>query len=595
MMLESNAVLFYFFDKRPGTPNSPADALRAMLAQLILLHRRNKQVVDIASVIFSKNMKSKDGRATEAEVVAVFELLLNQLQLTYLVFDGLDECSDPDALFNRLRDIASRSKMSAVIFLGRPSTQLPADLRKGCLLIEPTPLDNNDDIKKYVGTQLPRIIQGKQDMDESDSEGNDSDDMLSDSQDSDGEYSTQGYDDENKQGDIDTSNWDVDLEPAIFEIVQRANGMFLWVKLLLDYLNLPSLTIQDITDAITNLNRLEGLDSIYTAILTNLQNYFKGNSLTSVCRLFQMVAYSEHQLELAELHCAISMPLERARTTKDKIPKFKTSIGPLSGALLELSKEKKVQFIHLSAQEYYVKASTAKEHYSNSKILTSEALASRNVAAFCLSYLVHTVPSKPLGGSSQVTPSLVFVRQKYPFLQYCAKHWSSHLSKAFATSPGRKESQEAGDASWVQLSGLVHTLLSKRENIMMWIEASWLEQTPPRIQLLPDIDVIGSILKDKERKSFKVIETATVDLKELNRDLESLSRSWSYVLKREPNEIWEPSIPCFNSSRFWLNTKEAHVTRAPLLQSDSESVIIIRSKVSENGMEIGIVKLITPK
>ncbi len=42
----------------------------------------------------------QDGRtkATDNEVYAVFELLLDQLKFTYLVFDALDECADPREL-----------------------------------------------------------------------------------------------------------------------------------------------------------------------------------------------------------------------------------------------------------------------------------------------------------------------------------------------------------------------------------------------------------------------------------------------------------------------------------------------------------------
>jgi hypothetical protein len=77
-----------------------------VLAQLVHLHRHNKQAIDIASIILAKNTTDQF-TASDNEVFAALSLLLEQLQLSFLVFDGLDECSDYPELFKRLEESAS--------------------------------------------------------------------------------------------------------------------------------------------------------------------------------------------------------------------------------------------------------------------------------------------------------------------------------------------------------------------------------------------------------------------------------------------------------------------------------------------------------
>ena len=576
---ETYSVVFYFFDKRRETANAPSDAIRAMLTQLVHLHRLNNRAIDLASIIFAPSVVTGEA-ATDIEAFALLELLLDQLKFTYLVFDGLDECSDCEKLFTRLRQIASRSQTSAILFLGRPSVQLPIDMRKGYPPILLRPEEYYEDIALFLKPQLSTLVQEKLDADERDADEQDPEDQDPE---------------KSGSGELDSGSLGIDIDKTVSEIVQRANGMFLWVKLLLKYLWLPSLTTQDLTDAVENLNRLQGLDTIYQAILTKLEAKFLG-SLTNIRRLFQFVAYSQGQLELGELHHAISVPLDRAQTKKDLILGFKKSIGSLSGSLLELSRDQTVQFIHLSAQEYFIEASASEKLSFAPKILINRELANRNIAAICLSYLVNTVPAEPLGGSSQTTPNREFIRRKYRLLKYAAEHWDGYFADAFLTSLGGKAFLQAGDASWSQLARLIKNFLDQGDKVTTWIEASWLEGTPPRIHKLPELNSIRSILKDAQDDASQLLETAVADLGELAQDLKILQLSWSYILKGEPNEIWEPSIPSFTPSRFWLRNTNARVVRAPLSQSYSEEEsIVIRSQVARNGTEIGVVKLILPK
>ncbi|XXH00175.1 hypothetical protein Hte_006517 [Hypoxylon texense] len=549
-----HSVVFYFFDKRHRDANTPTDAIRAMLAQLIHLRRFDKITVDAAYIIFKKD-KTGQYTASKAEVLAVLEMLLGHLKFTYLVFDGLDECSDPQELLKMLGLIAEQSKTSAILLVGRPSVQLPARFNKSCVRIDldPNHLQHSNDMAIFMLPQLQEL----------------SDEYL--------------------------FSEELDIDQTVELITTKANGIFLWAKLLLDYLKLSSLTIQDREDIINDLYRLPDLDSLYQVILANLENRFPGASLNSVSRLFQLVAYARRPLKLAELHHAISLPFDRQQTRRDLIPNIRDSLGPLSGSLIELTRDGKAQFIHVSIREYYVEiSSTQNQDATPSRLFTGEDLANRNIAASCLSYIIYTVPPEPLSGSSQIIPNAQVTKGKHPFLEYSLEGWIKHFSRGLRPPRGRAESTAGGDVTWTQLSHLLNTFLTCEKFTTVWIEASWLYEKPPAVPKLPDLNSIRSLLTDHP-EALRLIRDSYKSLEELSRDLDTLHKSWSHILIKEPNEIWEPSIPAFTKSRFWVSTNKARVIKISQSQMISEDFIVVCSQLSQDGMRMGVVKLIPTK
>ena len=106
-------------------------------------------------------------------------------------------------------------------------------------------------------------------------------------------------------------------------------------------------------DALENLNRLEGLDTLCSTILASLKDRYHGNARTNIKRAFQWVAHAFRPLCVVELNTALNAPLNRAITSEDLIPNFKDSLELMSGALLEISADKTVRFIHLSIAEFF--------------------------------------------------------------------------------------------------------------------------------------------------------------------------------------------------------------------------------------------------
>lgn len=503
----------------------------------------------MASVLFARQ-DTGEFVATDNEVIAVLEVLLDQLKFTYLVFDALDECSDYPELFRRLEKIAARSRTCAILITSRPSVKLPVKLRHDCFQLQPQPTNQDKDMVLYLHPVVLELVE---------------DDLFPET---------------------------LPVDETVSKIIGRANGMFLWARLLMDYLKLPSLTTRDRVNALDHLNRLEGLDSMYRAILSGLERQFPGNSIKSVCRLFQLVAYGERLLQLDELRCAISVPLDSKQTREDQVPNLERVLGPLSGSLIELSTDGKAQFIHLSTKEFFWEASDSETEAAPAPIiLTNRSLANRNIAASCLSYLIHTVQPEPLGGSSLIVPHRILCMRKYPLLSYAAKYWSSHLAKTFAPQRGREENSTIGDASWSKTSQLIDTFLTHERTVMTWIEASWLFESPPEVFYISASTLAPSLPKDSPSNVLESLKKNMSDLRDLAADLKGLDRSWSFILKKQPNEIWEPSVTAFSQSRFWLSSSDACVSRIPSDKVNRKGFIVLQSRLSRDGTEMGIVKL----
>jgi len=200
-------------------------------------------VIDIVTVIWNENQVGQL-YATDREVLCALYLLTRRCGQVILVFDGIDECIDQDTFFERLRELSQISNSLAVGIFSRPTIKIPRSLAKDTLCLDLGNSQNHRDICTYL---RPKIV-----------------DLV--------EY-----------GILPEST---DIEDTVEKISNRANGMFLWVTLLIQYLQSPSLSTRQVSEAISNLNRLQGLDLLYTAILRALEHQVSAQAKVNTARAF---------------------------------------------------------------------------------------------------------------------------------------------------------------------------------------------------------------------------------------------------------------------------------------------------------------------
>ncbi|KAJ9657786.1 hypothetical protein H2198_004093 [Neophaeococcomyces mojaviensis] len=537
--------MYYFFDKRRGHSNNVMDAVRAMLAQLINQH---KNVDDFRNLAIRIQGKSKDAQsqATSREIEDMLEELFRYLGPTFAVVDGVDECADYDNNFGRLSMIVSNDS-NRLLLTGRPSVNLSSNIKWAAQVLH-LGSENEADIKDFLLRELKKLMEAG---------------LL---------------------------HMDSTLDHMATLVSARANGMFLWVRLLIEYLNLPIWTIRERQDALFNLYRLEGLDALYTAILTSLHTLFPRKSHATLTRLFHLVVGARRPLTSRELSIAISVPLDRPHSPLDEIPNFTSSIGRLSGSLVEVTIQGTVQFVHLSLREFLTGALNSPDcdgvpghiiaSYCKEPDLT--------IASVCLSYLRHTLPARPLEGSSQITPAAFTVNNRHPFLSYSSIFWSDHLVVSLTMIKPRLAPFDK--SVWELVSDLLLRFLDDKNRVTAWVEAAWLFATPhikpwpvkTQLNLDPRLSAIPSLVAGVEK------------LYRLSEELLDLDQSWSHILMLEPNEIWEPSISTFKKSEFWVTTDQAKLVRlAPLVDNSSPSITVY-SQIADSGTELGVIRLFPP-
>ena len=129
----------------------------------------------------------------------------------------------------------------------------------------------------------------------------------------------------------------------------------------------------------------------------------------------------------------------------------------------------------------------------------------------------------------------------------------------------------------------------------MWIEASWLFRCPATITSFTERVSSECRMNATAKRCQDFLKEALTDINCLSEDLRNLNNSWGHVLCDEPNEIWEPSIPAFTKSRFWMDSDSARVTYLARPKDDRLKSILIQSQVSASGLKISLIRFILPR
>jgi hypothetical protein len=123
---EPPTVAYFHFNAAHSYCVHPNDAFRALTHQLIHNHRHDRSTLDAISLIMHKT--SPDARASSDDVRTLLSLLLHQ-HPTYIVIDGLDECSDIQLFLTSLPEVSRRSDTKSILFT-RPGTEIPQQYQR---------------------------------------------------------------------------------------------------------------------------------------------------------------------------------------------------------------------------------------------------------------------------------------------------------------------------------------------------------------------------------------------------------------------------------------------------------------------------------
>ncbi|KAF2107029.1 hypothetical protein BDV96DRAFT_654121 [Lophiotrema nucula] len=385
-----SAVCFYYFDTTKPWTVSAQCAFQALLTQLVHLYMDDKEAIDAACMMMYHGL-SGQRNASKNEVLALLNWLLRRYPMIVLVIDGLDETNDVEMFLTDLRIALtghthrSRQKINhavsssdqtqseyppssdtAIVMFARPDVPLPQSLLQSSDLLLLHNEQNLEAINDYLYDALEYLV----------------------------------------------DNGLLGNEHNIHHLAQKAalysDGMFLWARLLDNYLRTDGLTVQERLDALNNLVYLKGLKNLYDAILSRLNGAYQ---------ISQAVTLPEQASKLTS-------PLGRI------IPNFRDAIRKMTGALLEVATDDSVVFIHNSLGDY-LHLRRLDSDIDTTNLDASEARI--DLATSCMSYLTNCLPGEPLSGSSSVTPDLRYQTKRFPFLNYVIEYWTAHVASALRT------------------------------------------------------------------------------------------------------------------------------------------------------------------
>ncbi|KAI1087238.1 hypothetical protein F5B19DRAFT_81146 [Rostrohypoxylon terebratum] len=482
----SRKVAFFHFNKLNELSKKPFHAMRAVLIQLLHKSPDDRKLVDAASILMDVTGSGQQN-ASELEVASLLELFFNWHPSTALIFDGVDECSDPPMFLNQLHTLCSLSRCKILLF-SRPNLALPMVLRHTCQQLNLQHGANHHDIRSFVQPRLEALV---------------------------------------RFGDLPP----LDVISATKEIADRSNSLFLWAKLMMDYLDSPALSQRDRLSAISRLEMLEGLEPLFTEILEMIKRKYK-QEINTAYMTFSWILVARQPLKLLELQTGLAIKLNRRTVPEsDYIRDFRRSIIRICGALVEVRGDSTVHFIHLSVRDFLTNL-TSTTPKNISRLLIPLPTVRIIMASLCLAYIIHNVPRGPLSGSTSVKVHLPAVESRLLFLKH-AVDWPHHIAKTLETPNALKSSPFR---NFPRFYSIIETFLQTKSIMTVWLESVWAFDRTTRICEATK-KIQGYALTANIARLVPVGEK----LGSLVADFEYLRREWSHVLNHTSGEIWAPS------------------------------------------------------
>ncbi|KAL8823269.1 MAG: hypothetical protein Q9191_006015 [Dirinaria sp. TL-2023a] len=290
------------------------------------------------------------------------------------------------------------------------------------------------------------------------------------------------------------------------QILSKASGSFLWVKVALETLQDNWHTQDDIQKALTELP--QGMDDMYSKMLDTIERQPHRTRLIAR-RILTWTACSWRPLRITELEIALEPEFKGFVNLKDTIVQICGHFVSVDNSIVSL--------IHATARQFLL----AKREGSSAYIDSLEG--HEHIAGTCLQHLSNdgwrrlfkVVSTEcPPGPKARRTNRLLIAEREHPFLGYSTCYWAYHVSKS------RLESQ--------LLDGLIKDFLS--QYCLIWIEAIALSNNLR--YLTRSAQYLRSYSKRKIRRSRHLTQDAPLSLKDPPEDHAATIQQWANDLIR---------------------------------------------------------------
>ena len=495
-----NPICYYFFNSTQNiVANDSSTAYRALLSQMLQYNIHDDRVNELFR--FAMIFQSAGQRtASKKEVSELMELCVRSTGITRLVLDALDECDDCLELVTQLRRIASVQTIRLVFFSRHTMTTLAEEVPNVETLT--IGLLNTYDINLYLCQALEQMK---------------ADHLIATK---------------------------LDPQKVAETLTRRADGMFLWARLMITYLKSPGLYPGERQKAISELDSPEGLEIMYERILHLIER--GGKPMHRIAGgSFLWLLYGKRPLVPTELENAL-IPSDIAPGDEEscKMQDFEDVVIRACGGFVEQSPQavelfgKKFhpfRFIHASVKEYFAAqtiqtslGSTIRNQILPPALYTAEA----RLMTICLDYLIYRVPAQPLSGAlgNNASPEKIWLA--FPFSNYAMLNWTSHLEATSQEHDGNATGEEE------IIYSALEKFVAQPKVLMAWIEGCYTYGESPRSSCLRNWGNLGSSSPNSAVAFTEVYKIQKI-VYEFGQYLKTLETDWGQDLRKNPASIWE--------------------------------------------------------
>ncbi|KAF8241687.1 hypothetical protein K440DRAFT_665191 [Wilcoxina mikolae CBS 423.85] len=549
---ERSTISYFFCDYKNPRKSSVLEILRSLLCQILRQNKSRTSLIDVFA--FAMSHSTCATASSRVELWQLLELALQSLPSAYLVIDGVDECDNCEELSRNLKRLSVQPGLVHVLALGRMSDR---DLQKHFRhspQLTITSDENFDDISSYVASRIDSICR-------------------------------LGF----------GPGFAMSKDEIINKLTTASNGMFLWARLMVDLLSSCSLYQDERSDILNGIGLAEGLEQLYARIFHILSSRPK-HERNLAKKVFMWVACAKERLTVSELEIALVQGESAARRSAvASLPDFMGVIIVACGGLVEVTKDSRFQFIHLTVQEWlhqqYSNEDSSRTHAgpNDLQLRHSKSEGHITLARACLDYLLHGIPDTPLSGDDSpglARPDKLTIGRRYPFLRYASSSWLWHLGADLINS---------NSPSAEKCLALLRKFVSQRSTVLTWLESTYLHKDPP------EWNSFERLLKWAGNISYRTCNGDKGLIQSLNlfvTDVQTMRSRYDKVLLSDPQEIWSgltDLLPKGGLLNHRLeNFTQCHPEAPPSLNSLEEETwaahrpVVTYSELSSNGSVLGV-------
>jgi len=360
-------------------------------------------------------------------------------------------------------------------------------------------------------------------------------------------------------------------------LVKGADGMFLWARLMINFLRSPCMTSAQRLELIRQINVPEGLGDLYARIFLFIDNSGQvARSLATKTLGWTMHAITpltSKQLHQAQVVDGCVQPTQQDLDVNE----FEDTIVVACSGLVERS-HPGFRFSHLSIKEFIQKSPEARSDsmvsrslkFATTDIIPDPTIFKMQIAHCCLRQLLHHTPNSPLSGQLNCDLTAAQLSERFPFTDYAAVYWLAHFRQSclYPRDPRSLSvvdvfRTERGRSSLLELASSLSVFISSPRAASAWFESFYTAESPwivedgraeqymdPPLRMLTTwlvwADALGAL--GNCTVSGTIIDTA----QHFVRSTKDIIDTWGRRLRQSPSIVWD-EMTGFCPSEFFFS------------------------------------------